>query len=183
MRPQWQLWPAHVASQTCDEIIETCEKLPAVPATVSNEAEVKRNVRISKVRWATGNEKIRNFLWDYVLHANRMAFGFDVQNIAEIQYTEYHGVNKGKYEWHHDTLFERDTPFDRKLSVTVQLSDSTDYEDGNFEFELADVPTVEQLRSRGSVLVFPSYLRHRVTPVSSGIRKSLVAWFEGPRWR
>ena len=70
---------------------------------------------------------------------------------------------------------------DRKLSVTVQLSKTEDYEGGDLEFE--DVQTSADFRAQGTVLVFPSYLRHRVHPVTSGIRYALVAWFFGPQWR
>ena len=71
---------------------------------------------------------------------------------------------------------------DRKLSVTVQLSDPSEYEGGGFEFLECPNPD-ESSRKKGTVLVFPSYLKHRVLPVTKGTRKSLVAWFEGPRWK
>ena len=59
--------------------------------------------------------------------------------------------------------------------------DTSEYEGGDFEFD--EVKTTADFRSKGTVLVFPSYLRHRVLPVTSGIRRSLVAWFVGPRWK
>ncbi|MGB0647256.1 MAG: 2OG-Fe(II) oxygenase, partial [Bradymonadia bacterium] len=70
---------------------------------------------------------------------------------------------------------------DRKLSVTVQLDDEGVYSGGELEFE--ELQTSANLRARGTVLVFPSYLRHRVTPVTNGVRRALVAWFYGPEWR
>mgnify|MGYP001205851066 CR=1 FL=1 len=74
---------------------------------------------------------------------------------------------------------------DRKLSMTIQLSDSHEYEGGNFEFRdhISNIPPKEQLRKKGTVLIFPSFLYHSVQPVTKGTRKSLVTWIEGPAWR
>ena len=66
--------------------------------------------------------------------------------------------------------------------MVIQLSDPKDYEGGIFEFE-DTLPKLENFQTRGSVLVFPSYLRHRVTKITKGERKSLVNWLEGPRWK
>ena len=71
--------------------------------------------------------------------------------------------------------------YDRKLSVVVQLTDPDEYEGGEFKFKYVEQP--EGFNNRGSVLVFPSYLEHCVTPVTKGTRHSLVTWIEGPRWR
>ena len=68
--------------------------------------------------------------------------------------------------------------------MTVQLSDGDEYEGGEFHLRDGsgqDLPN--NIYDRGSVLVFPSFLLHRVTPVTSGTRKTLVAWFEGKRFR
>ena len=70
--------------------------------------------------------------------------------------------------------------------MTIQLSDSDEYEGGDFEFDndiLANPPDKNILREKGRVLIFPSFLPHKVNPVTKGIRKSLVTWIEGPAWR
>ena len=85
------------------------------------------------------------------------------------------------YDWHYDVNWKGESAYDRKLSICVQLCNPSEYEGGNFEFD--EVKTTADFRSKGTVLVFPSYLRHRVLPVTSGIRRSLVAWFVGPRWK
>ena len=82
---------------------------------------------------------------------------------------------------HHDVHFSSQEMFDRKLSLTVQLSDGDSYEGGRFEFD--EVKTTADFTPKGSILVFPSYLAHKVHPVTSGRREALVAWFFGPRWR
>ena len=70
----------------------------------------------------------------------------------------------------------------RKISMTVQLSDGGEYEGGDFEIMRNREP--EKLpKGKGTVLVFPSYILHRVTPVTSGIRKSLVLWLGGASFK
>ena len=75
----------------------------------------------------------------------------------------------------------------RKLSVTVSLSDPLDYEGGNLEFAIdGDEPgknlfqTCREIFTKGSIVVFPSYVWHRITPVTKGRRLSLVQWNMGP---
>ena len=71
-----------------------------------------------------------------------------------------------------------------KLSLIIQLSDPLEYEGG--QFLLADEyeqPDLKALSQRGTVFCFPSPVRHTVKPVTSGVRKSLVAWIEGPKFK
>ena len=76
----------------------------------------------------------------------------------------------------------------RKLSVTVSLNDPTEYDGGNLQFDLGPhrpdrYHTCEEIRPRGSIIVFPSHLHHQVTPVTRGTRYSLVAWSLGRPFR
>ena len=70
----------------------------------------------------------------------------------------------------------------RKLSVTVQLSDPGTYAGGDLQLGAVGQPGPE-LRGQGSIIVFPAFVEHRVTPMTSGQRYSLVAWLSGPCWR
>jgi PKHD-type hydroxylase len=74
--------------------------------------------------------------------------------------------------------------YERKLSFTVQLSDSDAYTGGDLEFlEVPSSPELrEQLRQKGTVIVFPSFLQHRVTEITEGQRHALVSWREGKQW-
>ena len=69
----------------------------------------------------------------------------------------------------------------RKLSITVQLSDPADYEGGDLEF--FPQPRQPAVRDRGAMIIFPSFIAHRVTPISHGTRRSLVAWVSGTTFR
>ena len=114
--------------------------------------------------------------------ANEVAFGFDIASFSSVQFTEYDGEKKGKYDWHEDNSWKKNTPFDRKLSMCVQLSRREDYEGGNLELQ-NDPFANNVFVNQGDVIVFPSFNRHRVLPVTKGKRFSLVTWFVGPKFR
>ena len=179
MRQNWQMWSGGLPDTDIATILREASKVNTRPATTFNDADA--SVRSSDVAWLTGNNVVQDIIWEYVKAANDRAFHFQIENKGDIQYTEYHAVKKGHYDWHHDVDWNGDTPRDRKLSVTVQLSDLSEYEGGAFTFSECETPD-HSARVKGTVLVFPSYLQHRVLPITSGTRKSLVAWFEGPRW-
>jgi PKHD-type hydroxylase len=124
---------------------------------------------------------IKNLLWEYILKVNNKSFKINVEKKSEVQFTEYCYEDNGHYDWHQDVNWNGQTDIDRKISITVQLSNENEYDGGNFEFD--ELETNTNFKLKGTIIIFPSYLRHRVTPVTSGVRKSLVAWFSGPQWR
>ena len=71
----------------------------------------------------------------------------------------------------------------RKLSLTVQLSEESDYEGGGLRLENDDSGAYHLNKNIGEAVVFPSWIRHEIKPVTKGIRKSLVAWIEGPKFK
>ena len=144
----------------------------------SNNYQPDKSIRDSKIGW-TSNEKIKALIKYYATEANRQAFNVDASYVPPVQYGEYYEGNF--YSWHHDINWEGPLAFDRKISIVIQLSDPEDYEGGEFQFKNIQNPSGFQ--TRGSVLAFLSYNEHQVTEVTKGIRKSLVAWVEGPRWR
>jgi PKHD-type hydroxylase len=140
-------------------------------------------LRKSRVGWLPMNE---NFLWlheklgDMVNIANKELWRFDIAGMAEsIQYAEY-PADGGHYDWHMDTgpdQFSR-----RKISITVQLSDPSEYEGGDLQLKI-NSGHQNTPKGFGTVVIFPSYLLHRVTPVTGGLRKSLVLWITGPAFK
>lgn len=175
-RQNWLYW--HKAIDT-SKILDIAERETVQDATTFG--GMNEQYRRSKIAWLSGNEEIMEVLWPYVKAAAN-TIDVDVEAMADFQYTEYHGSQEAKYDWHHDVDWNNNNGRDRKLSVTVQLSDPEDYEGGHFEFAEVEQPNPE-CRDKGTILIFPSYLQHRVAPVTSGVRKTLVAWFEGPTWR
>ncbi len=182
----WQMWSGVLSDSEVNNVIEVCEKYPEENAKVGDDSSVGKadeSVRRSQIHWIH-DSGIRELLWDYTMRANRNAFGFLISCVGDVQYTKYYGNDNGKYDWHFDTFWHLPEPFHRKLSVTIQLSDSSDYEGGDFQYDPQYAsPDPQLLRKKGTIFVFPSYISHRVTEVTKGTRKSLVSWIEGPRFR
>lgn len=161
-------------------IEKTAQQFEAQVAQVGEIGNVQEKVRKSTVRWIARNpetEWIYQKLIGMINEANEHLFHFNIYNTPEIiQYTEYY-QDGGHYDFHLD--MGKGVPLcTRKISVAVQLSDPKKYKGGDFEILRGSSPE-KMLRGKGVALLFPSYLLHRVTPVTKGVRKSLVLWVGG----
>lgn len=187
MNNLYALFPSIISTSKCDELIQRGLSLPSQQASIGFDKDhIDNQYRVSTICWFYGpdNKDIVELMMYYATLANRDYFGFDISVGAhEFQFTEYHGNSYGKYDWHHDVWWENTRPHDRKLSVVIQLSDPSSYSGGDFEFgEPCDFDS-SAFKPRGSIIVFPSFFRHRVTSVLSGVRYSLVSWIDGPKFR
>ncbi len=119
-------------------------------------------------------------VWAAVQQCNREFFCVEIDGIENnIQLGRYDSGDRGFYNWHTD--FATIRPH-RKISVSVQLSRPEDYAGGDLELMFGTDPQPID-RTRGAFIAFPSFMLHRVTPVTRGTRWSLVAWILGSRWR
>lgn len=181
MRHNVQCFPELLPDELCDNIIKEGLSYPSKDGGVFSGQDDQRS---SVIRWIRNWEPISSTLLPYVNQANAMVFNADIQQaMFELQFTEYSDSYGGHYDKHHDVDWTSSNNCDRKLSISVQLSDPDDYAGGDLEFfEVAGLDKDLQ-RKRGTLIVFPSYIQHAVTPVTSGTRYSLVSWVYGPRWR
>ena len=193
IKPLYVFKASHFSPSFCERVIEEGEKLKILTgATLGLKGKLGSNTdaRDSKLAFFDFEPQFQ-WLYDAVLEpvfaANKQHWRFHVSACEPMQYTTY---ETGQfYGWHPDQHSEPypDGPFKgmtRKLSVTIQLSDPGDYDGGDFEVrDYCDYDarqTLTTMRPRGSVLVFPSFLMHQVSPVSRGVRRSLVCWIVGP---
>ena len=141
-------------------------------------------IRTSKIGWIDIQENTK-WIFDRIaygtLEANaEMMWNFDLCGFGDtLQYTQYFGENEGHYSWHADI---GPGVSHRKLSVIVQLSDEEDYEGGDVDIKVGS-RDITLPKEKGGVIVFPSFLLHRVLPITKGNRKSLVAWVAGPNFK
>jgi len=185
MNQIWQMWSGVLEDSVVESIITECDKFPIETASLGVDGSTPNDqYRKSKIRWINSNNPVvSDMLWDYSRAANRNAFGFNIDYIKDIQYTTYTSADKGKYDWHHDTFWGNSTMYDRKISIIIQLTDPSEYEGGEFEMDYQyEQPNKEDLKKKGTIIVFPSFIPHRVTELTKGTRKSLVAWVEGPKF-
>jgi PKHD-type hydroxylase len=189
MQNLYHVFPCAVPVTRCNEIIRRGVQLPRQNASIGFDNDhIDNSYRVSTISWFSPreNKDIVDLLMSYADEANRDSFGFDIyRGLNDIQFTEYQGTNKGRYEWHHDVWWTNPKPHDRKLSIVIQLSPPESYVGGEFEFSIAgaDLTKMQDFKMQGSVLVFPSFFNHRVTQLTAGTRYSLVSWIEGPKFR
>ena len=145
-----------------------------------------QNIRSTKISWlelSNENKDIWNKLAKVVAEVNSRYFHFDLTGFYEpIQLGIYTAEDKGHYDWHVD-MFISNTNASRKLSMVLMLSDPSEFEGG----ELLLKSDSDEYRSlslaKGRAWFFPSYMLHKVTPVTKGTRKTLVLWVGGPQFK
>lgn len=119
---------------------------------------------------------------------NNTFYNFDLNGYNVFQYTEYHAEESGKYDFHNDMILRGSFPPEmhenRKLSFTFLLNEpGIDFEGGELEFFLGTTKEPDiVVTKKGRLVAFPSFIVHRVKPVTKGVRKSIVFWVTGPKF-
>jgi PKHD-type hydroxylase len=171
-----------LTSEEVDKIVEDAKEYPFVKALVVDEKNTDK-FRKSNIKWLPFDSK-----WDWVIdkimsqvvEANDTIWKFDLNSVIDnIQYTEYEG-NGGHYDWHLD--IGPGSISHRKISIVIQLSEPDEYVGGDLEIMTGSDHT-KIPRGKGNVIIFPSFLLHRVVPLISGNRKSLVLWVGGGHYK
>lgn len=186
MLAAWKLYPSALTAEQCQQALERLVASTRLePGLIQAGDELDTSVRRSKVGWPDPreHEDFFSLVEKNVLEANCELWAFDLDGRAEWQFTHYTAEDSGMYHAHLDCALDAGTASCRKLSVTVNLSDPNDYRGGSLKLGAVEQPDPADLRACGSMLVFPSFVEHGVTPLLAGQRYSLVAWFSGPNWR
>ena len=182
--PRWKKWVVETqepifTAKLCKEIIDLSSTLKKEQGKIGQKevGDHDKKRRQSTISWIDFNkmQPMYDDLSYLVQKINRNNFGFsNIQITERAQVSEY---SKGQfYDWHTDSPIDMDTePPVRKLSMTLLLNDPSEFEGGNLEIAGKQMSPMKQ----GHAAIFASFLQHRVTPVTKGVRKSLVVWFNG----
>ena len=185
----WCYWDGAFTDEEIQKIIDYCESKELDIGTTYGTADKSETekVRISKIGF---HERTPDIGWifdklNFILQSiNEMYYGFELNGYNMFQYTTYKAEEKGKYNWHMDMLLgDRSKDYEpRKLTLTLLLND--DFEGGEFQLNMGNQnnPTILPAK-KGRALLFPSFMIHRVTPITKGTRKSLVVWCLGPKFQ
>ena len=143
----------------------------------------KSNLRDSYISWLYPTDKDTDWLFrkttDLILFLNNKYFNFDIFGLNEgFQFTNYKAPS-GKYGKHVDKSYNFPV---RKLSISIQLTNPEKYEGGELFLYDGDDGVIME-KSQGSLIIFPSYVLHEVTPVTKGERNSLVTWVTGNQFK
>ena len=188
--PKWKSWiiqtttPLFTPDQ-CRQIIECGRRQPPQQAKVGMnrpEGGTDTKKRVTTISWIPFQEMVGMYrdLDKFIQAANLNHFGFeDVRVTENAQFTEY--PVGGFYDWHMDCdVHMQHEPPVRKISMTLLLSDPSEFEGGHLEL---GAPGKFGELKQGHAICFASFINHRVQPVTRGVRQSLVVWFGGKPFR
>jgi PKHD-type hydroxylase len=179
-------WDNAFTDEELQKITEYCDAIGTEIGTTFGGAtkEEYQEHRVSNVKFHKRNEEtawIFDRLNFVTQAANEQFYNFHLNGYSEFQYTTYD--ENGRYDWHVDIALGQRYPAvqPRKLSLSLLLNDN--FEGGEFQINEGKEtsPTIVPLH-KGRIVLFPSFMIHRVTPITKGIRKSIVVWVVGPNF-
>jgi len=185
----WVYWDDAFTEEELERIVSYCETFELEHGTTIGAPSIEEveKYRISNVKF---HERNQDTAWifdrlNFVIQAiNEKFYNFNLNGYSKFQYTTYNSEDSGHYDWHMDmTMGKYEMPDieHRKLSLTLLLNDT--FMGGQFcinvgKEDKADMPMMK----KGRILLFPSFMNHRVMPVTMGTRRSLVVWVLGPKF-
>jgi PKHD-type hydroxylase len=181
-----------VTNRFCDHVIEYGKYLKEQvattwgynPDTLSDyDRQELEKTRKSKITWMSDNWMYRQ-IQPLIHQVNALAgWNFQWSMTESFQFTKYEGNQKQHYDWHTDSGDADDNGLTRKISASLILANDDEYEGGDFQI---CIPNPNQnkiinikLKQKGTMIFFPSFVWHRVVPVTKGTRYSLVCWSKG----
>jgi hypothetical protein len=198
-----------IPHRICDDIIKLCHIKNKQRGTtgdfgniLSKEGKITKKdiqqlikIRDSNIVWCD-EYWIHKEIIEYIKLANINAkWNFEIENSEDMQFTKYEPGQH--YDWHQDCwndVYSDSHPKEmlrgltRKISAVVSLSNPNDYTGGDFKMFIPESPkrankkcikVIQELKSKGSIIVFPSHYFHKVEPILTGTRYSLVSWYLG----
>lgn len=171
-------------NEELDKFEEIAKQMPLGAGELEN-GNFNEKYRSSTISWVPVSEETT---WFYVKLANIIEelnyrfYKYDLTEIEDIQYSEYNSETRDMYKSHSDDGYSFN--LFRKLSISIQLSNPSEYEGGELRFYRNTISEYSVApKEKGSIIIFPSFVIHEVTPITKGLRKSLVAWVQGPRFK
>lgn len=149
----------------------------------TRDSPASRSVKTSSVQCITYGI-VRNQIKPYVdraLSCNESVWGYDLYPLIDDKVLNYNVYRpKTEYSWHVD--MNRNANYDMKLTILINLSEHK-YTGGKFQLFEGGALNIEEFTEPGDMVIFPSFVNHRVTQIRSGTRQSLALWLNGPKWR
>ena len=194
----FQVFPRVVKPDVCEQIIEDCKQNILKEASELNPDKSSRDdpeVRKTSIHFIKDEDnKVNELAWHFLREANKIQFNYDLTYTQAVQFAEY--SQGGHYSWHQDDIGVDKSNEIRKLSFGLALSNPDNFEGGEFQFAsmflrepMSETDKIDgeqvkkDIQAQGTVIVFDSRDFHRVTPIISGVRHSLVAWVVGPNFK
>ena len=189
------VFPKVVKPDVCESIVKDCKQNILKEATIYGSDKKGRDdpeIRKTSVHFIKDKDnEINELAWHFLREANKIQFNYNLEYFQAIQFAEY--KDGGFYGWHQDASGIDPDNETRKLSLTLVLSNPDNFEGGELQFynggrpmedmgEITGEQVTNDIKAQGSVVVFDSRDWHRVTPVTKGVRHSIVCWTVGPNF-
>ena len=189
------VFPKVVKPDVCERIVKDCKQNILKEATIYGSDKKGRDdpeIRKTSVHFIKDKDnEINELAWHFLREANKIQFNYNLEYFQAIQFAEY--KDGGFYGWHQDASSIDPDNETRKLSLTLVLSNPDNFEGGELQFynggrpmedmgEITGEQVTNDIKAQGSVVVFDSRYWHRVTPVTKGVRHSIVCWTVGPNF-
>jgi len=191
------VFPRAVAPDVCKQIVQDSKKNILEKASVYNYDKTASKddpeIRKTSINFIKDKDnKVNELAWHFLREANKLQFNYNLSYFQAVQFAEYE--DGGFYGWHQDDNGINKSSEMRKLSLTLVLSDPSTFEGGKLQFYNGEKPLQDMgeikgeqvnkdIQAQGTVIVFDSRDWHRVTPVTKGIRHSVVCWTVGPNFK
>jgi PKHD-type hydroxylase len=173
-------WNRKLSVDFCEAVLNERKQLVEQEGLLITENKDLLKIRNSKVCWLPANHWLEGLLANHAAYANdATGWNFKLSRPESVQLAKY-SVNEF-YNWHIDVNFLSTRDSMRKISVVCLLNDPSEFEGGDFQFRISEEEIITIPLERGDILAFPSFVDHRVTPVTSGTRYSAVNWVNGPK--
>ena len=177
-------WDAVLSKEFCRSALEQIDWAVAKDATLGsdiNNPVIDSKIRRTDVVWQDPTQPLGCIAKCYMEMANQSAgWEYGLGGQEPTQLGRYKATDEGYYDWHIDAGPPQNG-IQRKLSCVILLNDPSEFEGGILQ--LKGMEDQNLLDKQGSIIVFPSFIEHRVTPVTKGVRYTAVTWASGPSFR
>jgi PKHD-type hydroxylase len=176
------LWEGALSKEFCQSALAEVDWATSEVAAVDEKGPViDPKKRRTDILWQDTMQPLGCIARAYIDIANQAAgWGYSIINQENTQISRYKSADEGHYDWHMDAGPPKEG-IQRKLSISILLSDPSEFEGGELQFKGMEDRKI--LTKQGSIVVFPSFIEHKVTPVTKGVRYSAVTWASGPSFR
>jgi len=164
-----------------DQVVKFCTLTPLEPTSdiIKNGKKIPNNNLSRNSKVFNYNDSLKSFfktLDNYIGISNKETYNFELNSYLEHRYMEY-STSKEGLNWHLDIGPGKYNK--RKLSYSIFANNPSEYEGGDLEIILDHDKTFKVPKEKGNLVIFPSYLLHRVTPITKGVRKVIVGFIGG----
>lgn len=194
MKHTYMVYEGVVSLEICNSIIKQFSKENFNSGKIGSgdQGRVDAKERNTEIQWASKNSLVECIISRFIIQANQEAvWNFDITEPEIVQIGRY--KENQFYKQHIDCYVKGSDVIatgdgggiivpmlsQRKISASLLLNDESEYEGG----DLVMLNELITTKKQGSIIVFPSFMAHQVTPVTRGVRYSAVCWMAGPKWK